>query len=72
MATVLKKLVPARGKYPWKLWTNGRAYQAVEGKDFNCSRDGFRSALYSIARRRKLSVTVALKGKAVEFQFSKS
>lgn len=71
MATVISKLVSARDKYNWTKWTDGKVYRARKGRDFTCTRDGFRSAVYRIAQRRKLDVSIVLRGDTVEFQFSK-
>jgi hypothetical protein len=68
MATVIEK-VSTRIRYPWHKWTDGKARRAKQGRDFNGKPSSFRNALYVRANRQELSVTVALKGDSVEFQF---
>lgn len=67
----LKKFQPVKGKYPWNKWANGRPWRVIHGKDFDCTIEGFRSAIYQYGRRANRGVRVAVKGSAVEFQFGK-
>ena len=71
MATLLKRVEPQRGKYPWKEWTDGKARQATQGTDFFITVKGFHSILYNVARRLNLDVQAAIQGTSVSFQFSK-
>lgn len=71
MARQIERLVPATQKYPWHKYTNGEAWQAKKGRDFACSPLGFKNALHAHANRKGFSVTTAIKGDAVEFQFRK-
>lgn len=71
MATTIKELHPARRRYPWSKWANGKAWRAVKGEDFACTISGFESSLYNHARRKKIGVRVIRKGNAVEFKFSR-
>jgi hypothetical protein len=51
---------------------DGRAYRAVQGVDFHCSINGFRSTLYTHGSRAGRVPKVAIKGAGVvEFQFPK-
>jgi hypothetical protein len=56
-------------RYPWRQWTDGRAWRVRRGVDFRCSITGFRSSLYMRALREKKKVKVSAHGKVVEFQF---
>lgn len=71
MAQRIKAVVSARLLYPWSRWADGGSYRVRQGKEFKCEPRSFRSALYVHAGRAGLSVTTAIKGNAVEFQFSK-
>lgn len=70
----MAKTIPQVGtrlKYPWKQWTNGKAWRAEKGKDFD-SADALCDSLYARARRHGLKVKVHQKGQQfVEFQFSR-
>jgi hypothetical protein len=44
-------------RYPWPVWTNGEPHWAKAKKDFHCSAEAFRRALYTHARRKRLVVT---------------
>lgn len=70
MSKVISKLVSARDRYDWKRWENGKPYRAVKGEDFDCTVKGFRAVLYGRAKRRGLTVRVAIRGSQVDFQFS--
>lgn len=69
MAETIKKL---ESGYPWKSWTNGKAWRAKFDEDFTCTVAGFRNALYAHAKRNGLKVSCNEKpGCVVEFQFQK-
>lgn len=70
MAERIESVTPSQHRYPWDEWTDGNAYRAVMGEDFNCSTDSFRQAIYQCAHRLKLSAKVSVHGETVEFQFS--
>lgn len=70
MAQQLDRLEHARSKYDWPTWTNGRPWRAKAGRDFDCSVVGFRQTLYTHARKAGLRVSIAVRGDAVDFQFS--
>lgn len=70
---MLDKMKSARGIYPWDKWTNGKPWLAANGRDFRCSRQAFRQAVYAHAKRIKTTVTVSYHGaKNVMFQFGKA
>lgn len=71
MAEVIERVGSRRSLYDWETWTNGKAYRAVRGKDFDVSTASFRSTLSVHAHRKGLTVRVSVDGDAVEFQFSK-
>ena len=68
MAEVIKK-VTRWSLYDWTTWTNGKAYRAVRGRDFQVSPAAFRSAISAHASRKGLRVVTAVSGDTVEFQF---
>lgn len=63
--------VGSRLKYPWKEWTNGKAYRASKGEDFDVEPESFASSLRKRASRKGLRVQVRVLDKSVEFQFSR-
>ena len=69
MAEVIEGIRPARQRYDWARWTNGKFWRAHRGRDFKCSSDGFVASLYARARRDGLKVEVANHGESVEFRF---
>lgn len=72
MAETISDIAPRGARYPWEQWTNGKAWRATQGADFQCSVEGFAAVIYSHARRRGLRVTVSvLVDGCVDFQFSK-
>ena len=71
MAVKVKEFESARDKHDWHRWTDGSAWQAFKGVDFDCTPDGFRSCLYQHARRKGFSVRVSMEGDTVTFQFSR-
>ena len=70
MAVTVERFIPARN-YPWRLWTNGKAWLAFSGEDYHCSDSSFRAALYSHAKRNGLTVRVTTTTKGVSFVFEK-
>lgn len=73
MAQALDGFTPARRTdYPWERWTNGRPWLAKRGDDFESDAEGFKSTLYSYARRHGLKVkTTVPNGEQVSFQFTR-
>lgn len=58
--------------YPWKEWADGGIWRVTYGQDFNCSMNGFRSALHRWAERHQMTVTVrCVDDGVVEFQFKR-
>jgi hypothetical protein len=45
-------------RHPWDLWTDGRAWELVEGVDFDSPRRNFRHQVHVIAKRRGLTACV--------------
>jgi hypothetical protein len=69
MARTIPELDQYFVRYPWRQWTDGRAWRVRQGADFRCSVTGFRSSLYMRALREKKQVKVSAHKKVVEFQF---
>lgn len=64
------KLKQQRTRYDWSVrWKSGGI--ARTGRDFTCSINDFRSAVYQHARRNGLVAAVTVKRKTVEFRFTK-
>lgn len=58
-------------RYPWDEWSDGTAWCAKQGSDFDCPARSFRSTLYSFAQRNRLRVRIVVKDAGtVCFQFS--
>ena len=76
MATVLKALPPTTAgrpsKYDWGKWTDGRAWEIKQGKDFTCSCDTVAMTIYQRARREGCKVTIRrVDAGTLAFQFAK-
>lgn len=63
--------MPALERIPWDQFTNCAVWEitAKEAKGYSGSLTGFRSALYSHARRNSLTVTTRTHGARMRFQF---
>jgi hypothetical protein len=56
--------------YPWYDWADGSIWQVVQGIDFTCKVESFRSTLSGVAANRGMSVRSKLQdGGSVVFQF---
>lgn len=56
---VVESVPNRRDIYPWPDWLNGQAYRVQHGEHFSCSVVGFRSVLYSRAKREGMTVNVS-------------
>jgi hypothetical protein len=56
-------------KYNWDELTKGEIWIAVEGKDFTCRTENFRTYLYIQARQRGLTVKTEYHAGELRFQF---
>lgn len=59
MAVMEAEFRPARRRYPWPKWTNGRPWKAKYGVDFDVPPVSFKGAVYNWAERHGLIVTVS-------------
>jgi hypothetical protein len=69
MAEQIRRIERVVLRYPWEQWTDGRAWRAKRGADFQCSAAAFRNRLYERARLEKKRVETSVQGDIVEFQF---
>ena len=51
--------IPRHGntRYPWASWADGQPHWAKARRDFTCSLEAFRRALFTYAKRHGLEVT---------------
>ncbi|MGI5443346.1 hypothetical protein ACQEV4_40230 [Streptomyces shenzhenensis] len=63
--------MPTLKSIPWTNFTNRGVWEitAKEAREYSGSLTGFRSALYSHARRNSLTVTTRTHGTRMRFQF---
>lgn len=70
MSKIVKKIPPSPSaqKYPWDTWFDGETHELSRGTDFHPEPSTFCITARKAAKKRKLEVTIAVRGEKVYIQ----